>query len=68
MAMGSNLRRDLEMDDTTIDRDAMGRLAKTLAMLEGQALSTLSNATFCVGDTAPDLARLSSSVASAMNR
>jgi hypothetical protein len=47
IATGSNLRRDLEVDETTIDRDAMGRLATALAMLEGQALSTLSTATFC---------------------
>jgi Ribonuclease G/E len=32
---GSNLRRDLGMDEATIDRDAMGRLAKALAFVCG---------------------------------
>jgi hypothetical protein len=35
MATGSNLRRDFEMDETAIDRDAMGRLAKALAFICG---------------------------------
>lgn len=35
MAMGSNLRRDFEMDEATIDRDAMARLAKALAFICG---------------------------------
>jgi hypothetical protein len=34
-ADGSNMRRDIEMDETTIDRDAMGRLAKALAFICG---------------------------------
>ena len=29
------MRRDIEMDQTTIDRDAMGRLAKALAFICG---------------------------------
>ena len=35
MVTASNLRRDLEMDEATIDRDAMGRLAKALAFICG---------------------------------
>jgi hypothetical protein len=35
MVTGSNLRRDFEMDETAIDRDAMGRLAKALAFICG---------------------------------
>jgi len=33
--LGSNLRRDLGMDESSIDRDAMGRLAKALAFICG---------------------------------
>ena len=35
MVEGSNLREDFGMDETTIDRDAMGRLAKALAFICG---------------------------------
>jgi hypothetical protein len=35
MVTASNLRRDFEMDETTIDRDAMWRLAKALAFICG---------------------------------
>lgn len=35
MVIGRNLRRDFEMDEATIDRDAMGRLAKALAFICG---------------------------------
>jgi hypothetical protein len=35
MVTGSNLRRIIEMDEATIDRDAMGRLAKALAFICG---------------------------------
>jgi hypothetical protein len=35
MVIGRNLRRDIEMDEATIDRDAMGRLAKALAFICG---------------------------------
>ena len=35
LVTGSNLRWDLEMDEATIDRDAMGRLAKALAFICG---------------------------------
>jgi hypothetical protein len=35
MVKGSNLRRIIEMDEATIDRDAMVRLAKALAFICG---------------------------------
>ena len=35
MVTGTNWRRDFEMDETIIDRDAMGRLAKALAFICG---------------------------------
>jgi hypothetical protein len=35
MVKGSNLRGDLGMDESTIDRDAMGRLATALAFICG---------------------------------
>ena len=35
MVTGSNLRRIFEMDEASIDRDAMGRLAKALAFICG---------------------------------
>jgi hypothetical protein len=35
MVTGSNLRQISEMDEATIDRDAMGRLAKALAFICG---------------------------------
>jgi hypothetical protein len=35
MVTGNNWRRDFEMDEPTIDRDAMGRLAKALAFICG---------------------------------
>jgi hypothetical protein len=35
MVTGRNLRRDIEMNETTIDRDAMGRLAKALSFICG---------------------------------
>ena len=35
MVTEANLRQDFEMDEITIDRDAMGRLAKALAFICG---------------------------------
>jgi hypothetical protein len=35
MVKGSNLRRDLRMNEATIDRAAMGQLAKALAFICG---------------------------------
>jgi hypothetical protein len=40
MVKASNLRRDLGMDESTIDRDAMGRLATALAFICGASHPT----------------------------